>query len=273
MKCSAWILVIFLLVFAGCQAPQNSLSYQQSRGMLLVNAHSILALASVDLTEDTSDEFDFDDFDLIDDDIADEMTFVYDPIEDWNRGVYKFNNRVYFLIRPAIRGYKSLVPESGRVAIRNFFQNIDMPSQVINCLLQGKGKKAGRELSRFGINTTLGVLGLFDVAKTKYDLDPVYEDFGQTLAVWGFGDGAYLVWPLFGPSNVRDSVGVVGDRFAKPLSYISPWYLSIGVSGLRVTNEVTFFLDDYEAIQAEALDPYIFVRHAYLQYRRKLILE
>ncbi len=280
MKFPAWIVVLLLAGLAGlagCQGQQTSVSYEPYGiipGSLSVNAHPVWALAAIDQVGGSSEVSDFDEFELIDEDIAEQIIRVYDPIEAWNRGVFKFNDGVFLIVvKPVVKGYEKLVPKPGRIAISNFFQNMDMPAQVINCLLQGKWDKAGRELSRFGINSTLGVLGLFDVAQTKYDLEPVKEDFGQTLAVWGFGDGCYLVWPFVGPSTVRDSVGTVADQFANPLRYIPPWYLSVSLSGLKMTNEGTFFIDQYEALKAEALDPYVFVRQTYAQYRRKKIME
>ncbi len=278
MKFATWIVALCLVVIGGCQQQPASISTGQTSGVFFVNVSTVLALAAVDLSDETSDvsgdDSGFDDFDLFEEDIAGEMIVVYDPIESWNREVFKFNDGVFLIVvKPVVKGYKKIVPEPGRVAIRNFFDNLNMPSQLINCLLQGKWDKANREMARFGINSTIGVLGLFDVAQTKYDLDPVNEDFGQTLAVWGFGDGCYLVWPFIGPSNVRDSVGKVADQFANPLCYVQPWYLSISLSGLKLTNEGSFFIDQYESLTADALDPYVFFRQTYAQYRRKKIME
>ncbi len=263
MKFLTWVVVLLLAVLSGCQGQQTNVSYEPA------NALPVLAQAG-----GSDQESDFDEFELIDEDIAEQMVQVYDPIEGWNRGVFKFNDGVFLIVvNPVVKGYEKLVPRPGRIAIRNFFDNLDMPSQLINCLLQGKFDKAGRELSRFGINSTLGVLGLFDVAQTKYGLEPVNEDFGQTLAVWGFGDGCYLVWPFIGPSTVRDSVGTVADQFGNVLRYVDPFWLSVSISGLKGVNAVTFFIDEYEALTAEALDPYVFIRQTYAQYRRKKIME
>ena len=107
-------------------------------------------------------------------------------------------------------------------AFGNFFENLTTPARFVNCLLQGKGPEADRELRRFGINTTAGVLGFGDPAYDRWGLKPAEEDLGQTLAVYGLGDGFYVVWPLFGPSTLRDSVGMVGDSFLNPVRYVEP---------------------------------------------------
>jgi len=210
-----------------------------------------------------------DDLDLLDQELEDEAEPVADPIEGWNRRVFKANDTMYvWAVRPLLQGYKAIVPEPVRTGARNSFDNLAMPVRGVNCLLQGKGKAAHAELNRFLINTTVGILGVRDAAADDYDIKaPPAEDFGQTLAVWGVGDGCYLVWPVMGPSTLRDSGGAVGDYFLDPVTYIPPWTVRAGVSGVRAVNNGSFIMEEYDAIRAEAIDPYAAVRDGYTQYR------
>ncbi len=141
----------------------------------------------------------------------------------------------------------------------------------MNCILQGKNSAADTELSRFAINTTIGVLGIGDPARDRWKLQAAEEDMGLTLAAYGLGDGFYLMWPLFGPSNLRDSVGMVGDEFLNPVHYIPPEEVSLGVSGASTVNSGSFHLGEYETLKSASVDPYIAMREAYVQYRNKQI--
>jgi phospholipid-binding lipoprotein MlaA len=143
--------------------------------------------------------------------------------------------------------------------------------RFVNCLLQGKNASAGKELHRFAINTTEGVLGFGDPARDKHGLEPAGEDLGQTLATYGVGDGVYIVWPLLGPSTVRDSVGMVGDQFLNPVRYIDHRKTSISVTAGRIINERSLTIGEYESFKASAIDPYIALRQAYIQYRKEQI--
>ena len=160
-----------------------------------------------------------------------------------------------------------------RVGIDNFFANITTPARLTNCLLQGKGEGADIEFRRFWINTTEGILGFGDPAFDKHGLEPVKEDLGQTLAVWGLGDGFYVVWPLFGPATLRDTAGMVGDWYANPIPYLTSTDVTIGASGLKAVNKGSFHTGEYEVMFADEMDPYIAARQAYLQYRKKQIEE
>jgi phospholipid-binding lipoprotein MlaA len=215
----------------------------------------------------TSDPLD--DIDLLDQELEGEIKPVADPLQGWNRGVFVVNDALYVWVgRPALNGYKRIIPEPGRVGIRNTFDNLGMPARAVNCLLQGKGKNAQTEFNRFLINTTVGILGVRDAAEDKYQIaPPPPEDLGQTLAVWGLGDGCYLVWPILGPSTLRDSGGMVGDYFLDPVTYIPPWMVSAGISGVRTVNNGSFTMKEYDAIREEAVDPYAAVRDGYTQYR------
>lgn len=214
------------------------------------------------------------DFDLLEEELEDRFVEIADPLETLNRVMFNVNDVLYFwAVKPVAQTYKDLTPEDARIGIRNFFDNAATPARYVNCLLQGKNEAADKELRRFVINTTAGILGFGDPALDQYGLKPVDEDLGQTLALCGLGDGFYIVWPLFGPSTVRDSVGRVGDQFLNPLRYVEPLELSVGISVVRFTNTTSFELGKYEVFKAAAVDPYIAMRESYIQYRDKEIRE
>ena len=209
-----------------------------------------------------------------DEDYLDSVSQVIpDPIEGWNRAMFGFNDKVIeYVARPAYKGYEYVTPSFMRTGIKNFFHNLAFPVRFVNNLLQGRGRAAGVEMSRFILNTTAGVGGLFDVAKHHKPVVKVEdEDFGQTLGVWGFGEGFYIVWPLIGPSTVRDSVGMGGDYFLSPLTYVQPWELGLGARAVNVFNDLDDVLDLYDDLKRAAIEPYSSVRDAYVQYRRAKI--
>jgi len=207
--------------------------------------------------------------------IAEEEPAIADPIEPINRAMFTFNDKLYFwVLKPVAQGYNVVMPQPARVSIRNLFRNVKMPIRFVNSLLQGKFVGAGTELARFGINTTIGVGGLFDIAKDKFDLDPSDEDFGQTLGFYGMDGLMYIVWPFFGPSTIRDSIGMAGDSFLNPTSYIGyigPWEASVGVSVFETLNRTSLVLGEWEDLKASSLEPYIAFRDGYIQLRKKQI--
>jgi phospholipid-binding lipoprotein MlaA len=214
------------------------------------------------------------DFKSLEEELGEQAVKVADPLEPLNRIMYNVNDKLYFwAAKPITQAYKDVVPEPARVGIRNFFHNLITPIRLANCLLQGKGDSANAELRRFVVNTTEGVLGFGDPARDKRGLEPVEEDLGQTLAVHGIGNGFYVVWPLFGPSTMRDSVGFVGDLFLNPVSYVRPLETSVAISAGKMMNENSFLIGQYEDFKAAALEPYVAMRQAYIQYRNKQIQE
>jgi phospholipid-binding lipoprotein MlaA len=203
-----------------------------------------------------------------------EEVTIADPIEPLNRAVFLFNDKFYFwAYKPVARGYNAIVPEPVRISVRNFFRNVEMPIRFVNSLFQGKFKGAGTELARFGINTTMGVAGFFDPAKSKFDLSPQDEDLGQTLGFYGMGGLMYIVWPILGPSTLRDTIGMAGDSFLSPVSYITPFEVAFGVTAYEQFNATSLVLGSYEKMKAALLEPYIGVRNAYIQHRNELILK
>jgi phospholipid-binding lipoprotein MlaA len=194
---------------------------------------------------------------------------IYDPLEPVNRAFFHFNDKLYFwVLKPVATGYEKVFPEPLRVSVRNFFHNIFMPVRAVNCLLQGKIKGFGTEITRFVVNSTMGVCGFGDAAKTAFNIDKRDEDFGQTLGFYGLGPGIYLNWPLFGPSSIRDTVGIVGDGFLNPVNYVEPFKYSLAIKGYDQVNRISLSFGQYEALKKAAFDPYISLREAYYENRR-----
>ena len=221
--------------------------------------------------EDEEDEYADEEDEYGDEDVV----LISDPIMPVNRGLYHFNDKLYFwLFKPVARGYGFIIPEELRVAVRNVFYNIRFPVRFINCLLQGKVRKSGGEFGQFFINTTVGFLGLANVAANYPALQPSREDLGQTFAVWGIGNGAYLTLPFLGPSSVRDGLGRLGDIFIDPIWWVPvDIWTSVGIRAGEAVNDTSLRIGEYEALKEAALDPYVAIRNAYVQNRNKLIAE
>ena len=197
-----------------------------------------------------------------------------DPLEPVNRAFFHFNDKLYFwVVKPASQGYSYLIAEDVRMCVRSFLKNLLAPVRIVNNLLQGKVADSGVETARFVINSTLGIAGLADPAKKEFGLPPKDEDLGQTLGVYGVGEGIYLCWPFFGPSNVRDTVGLAGDFFLSPVSYLamSDAGAGVAVEAGKEVNNTSLTLGDYEDFKESAIDPYVALRDAYRQYRHKKI--
>jgi phospholipid-binding lipoprotein MlaA len=198
---------------------------------------------------------------------------ISDPLEKFNRAMFTFNDKLYFyVLKPTARGYKAVIPEPGRVSVKKFFTNVAMPIRFTNSLLQGKPKKAGVELSRFVINTTVGVVGLFDPAKSYCKMNPYDADTDQTLGHYCLKPGFYIVWPILGPSSARGTAGLVGDTLLDPATYVlkNRWVYT-GVKTFQVVNETSLSLGAYEDLIKAALDPYVAVRTAYFDYRQNKV--
>jgi phospholipid-binding lipoprotein MlaA len=201
------------------------------------------------------------------------MVTIADPLEPFNRAMYHFNDKLYFwVLKPVGQGYKKVVPEGARTSVNNFFSNLRFPVRFVNCLLQADFGCAGRELGRFAINTIWGVGGLLDPASSKeLDIPKGNADLDQTLGKYGLGQGFYIVWPILGPSSVRDTTRIVGDFFLYPVSYIRPWYDWLGVRTYEEVNDVSLRIGDYESLKEAAIDPYVALRDAFAQYRQKKV--
>lgn len=198
-----------------------------------------------------------------------------DPLEGINRGIYKFNDVTdKAVFKPVATAYKAVTPTPIRTGVNNFFNNLHSITSVFNNLLQFKFANAFTEAGRFVINSTFGLAGLIDVA--GMDNVPIHkEDFGQTLGHWGVGSGAYLVLPFLGPSNIRDTTGLVFDgATTDPITYthnIGEIRLHNQLRAVEFLDTRTELLDASDLVDEASLDPYAFMRDAYMQRRASLV--
>jgi len=196
-----------------------------------------------------------------------------DPLEGYNRAMFSFNEGVdNVILKPVATGYKAIMPEIARTGVTNFFGNLDDLWIGINNVLQGKIGAGVSDLGRFLMNSTIGILGLFDVASNA-GLEKHNEDLGQTLGRWGFEPGPYFVIPVFGPSNFRDGLGRIVDWRGDPLRYVRNVPTRNTLLASRIVNTRANLLDTSKLIEDAALDHYTFVRDAYLQRRRSLVYD
>ena len=211
--------------------------------------------------------------DYLNGEAVEERAEIADPLEPFNRAMYHFNDKLYFwVLKPVAQGYRKVVPENARVSVGNFFSNLTFPIRFVNCLLQANFGGAASELGRFMVNTICGIGGFLDIASSKsINLLKQDEDFGQTLGVYGLGHGFYITWPLLGPSSPRDTVGLVGDLFLNPFSYLNPWGIPAGIKAYDRVNDTSLRIGDYESLKEAAIDPYVAIRDAYVQYRQKKV--
>ncbi len=198
-----------------------------------------------------------------------------DPLEGFNRGVYKFNDVTdKALMKPVAKAYKFVTPSPIRTGFNNFFNNLGSITTVLNDLLQFKFAHAFTDAGRFIINSTFGLAGFIDVAG-KDNIALRKEDFGQTLGFWGVGNGAYVVLPFVGPSSLRDAAGFAVDTVTTdPITYthnIGEIRLHNQLRGAQLIDKRTELLDATDLVDEASLDPYAFTRDAYLQRRENLI--
>ncbi len=197
-----------------------------------------------------------------------------DPLESYNRAMFSFNDGVdKAIIKPIASGYKAVLPEFARTGVTNFFANLGDIWIGVNNVLQGKVGAGVGDFGRFAINTTVGILGLFDVASNA-GLEKHNEDFGQTLGRWGVGSGAFVVLPFLGPSSVRDAISLfAADWHGDPLWYVGNIAARNELYGVRLVDDRANLLDLGQLTEDAALDHYSYVRGAYLQRRRSLIYD
>ncbi len=240
--------------------------------VIVIFAGSGFSFAGDKSTEVVVPDFLTDDF--LDDDFESDDEFVIsDPLEPMNRFFFEFNDVLYeWAIKPVTDGYIWVLPRELRISFGNFFYNLAMPIRFLNLLLQGDLYGTGTVLSRFTINSTLGVYGLADVAAAEFHILPRHADFGQTLGKWGVNEGIYFCWPVFGPSSLRDSIGLAVDFYTHPVPYFHEstvldfaYYVSYRVNTLSLNPDL------YEDLKLFSLDPYIASRHAFIEYRKAVI--
>ncbi len=255
-----------------------------ARSASLVGVAILLATAAV--AEPTSVDPNFvpesgteveDDLDWMDDDpLFDDDGFEVeefgsrDPFETTNRSIFGFNRRLdKWLFDPITRGYRFVLPEAGRDALYRASLNLDAPVEFANHMLQFRVVGAASTSTRFLINSTVGIAGLFDPAESFFEVERLDADFGQTLALYGTPSGPYLMLPIFGPSTARDVFGDVVDILVDPLSYmlgpVQWWTLALGGTEGLIVREANF--DDYKMLEEGSIDFYAALRSAYLQSR------
>lgn len=196
-----------------------------------------------------------------------------DPWEGFNRKVFAFNDALdRYAIKPAAEGYRAVTPLPARTNVANFFGNLDDLWIGANNLMQGKGHEGMSDLGRFLINSTIGILGFFDVA-SELGIEKHDEDFGQTLGWWGVNGGPYLVLPFFGPRTVRDTGGLIVDSLTSPVSRVDDIPVRNSMKGLRVISDRTLLLGAEKTLEEATLDKYSYLRDFYLQRRRNLIFD
>ena len=195
--------------------------------------------------------------------------FENDPWEGFNEKMFRFNREVLdrYVLKPIATGWNFIFPDPVQRGIHNVFDNLAVVRRVVNNALQLKFAGAATEVARFGINSTVGVVGFFDVAKDGFSIEQSDEDTGQTFGVWGMGPGPYLVLPFLPPLTVRDGVGYVIDGAMTPYIYFIPWYATFAGTATNTVNERSLNLDRYERVAETTVDLYSAVRNAYLQRR------
>ncbi len=190
---------------------------------------------------------------------------IADPLKYWNVAWFHFNDKLYFwLIKPVSKGYGAVIPKPARECIGNFLTNLQFPSRFLNTFLQARPHHSAVETGRFIVNTTWGFLGFWDPATTRLHWRRYDEDFDQTLGTWKIGQGFYLVWPFFGPSSPRGTVGLAAES---ALSVVP------GGSVIRVINDESLGRNSYEQLIRISVDPYVAVRDAYVQNRRERVAD
>lgn len=244
-------LVLVLALAAGCASSTTRIDGGEA------DAPSAGELAG----SDTAADEDYDDG--FEDDYLEEG----DPFESFNRRMYAFNERLdEWFLAPVARRYREIVPDPVQAVVRNFMNNLYEPTNIINSALQGKADQAANDTSRLVVNSTVGVLGLFDVA-TRIGLERHDEDFGQTFAVWGFPSGPYLVLPFLGPSNIRDGIGLLPYYYGTDLRfYPDDFGVRLALTAIDVVDTRARLLGASKVLELQ-LDPYIFTRESYRQQR------
>ena len=199
--------------------------------------------------------------------------FDSDPFEAFNEKMFWFNREVLdrFLLKPAATAWDFIIPDPVQRGIYNIFDNLAVVRRVVNNTLQWKLSGAGTELARFTINSTVGLVGFFDVARDQFGIQQRDEDTGQTFGVWGIGPGPYLVLPFLPPLTIRDSIGYAFDTAMTPYIYFIPWYANAGLTATSMVNERSLNLETFERVAESTIDLYGAVRNAYLQRRAAAI--
>lgn len=240
------------------------------RNSIVISALVLCPLA-ISATESSNSTFDLSN--ISDDDLSTSTkpdVRINDPLEGFNRGVFKFNKGFdKVIMMPAATAYKFGVPDWGKERIDSVLSNLYEPVSFANALLQGDFKLAERNLARFLTNTVLGLGGMFDIASlNEKELAPAYTDFGLTLRSYGANTGPYLVLPILGPSSPRDALGIIGDTAMNPYNYLGNKEARIGKTVLESVNLRYEHIDTIRDIENTSLDEYATFRSIYAQKRK-----
>jgi phospholipid-binding lipoprotein MlaA len=264
VKVLSLVLLLSLVLFSGCASKDVNPTK---------NTQETVQMSKADQEED---EF----LDEFEEELK--VEDVSDPLEGYNRAMTSFNDGVYeYVLRPVSNGYEAVTTKGIRESVGNFFHNLFYPVRLVNNLLQGKFVNSAEETGRFVINSTIGLFGLFDVAKSEFDLEPHNEDFGQTLGYWGVGVGPHIVLPFLGPSNLRDTFSMYPNSLVNPVDYHSDrsynvtndYKKSIALKAYQKLNAVSLSNDAYGKMKKDAVDLYPYLRDVYEQYREQQIKE
>ncbi len=193
-----------------------------------------------------------------------------DPLEPFNRKMFVFNDHLdRWILQPVARTYVRFTPKLVRASVTNFFDNVEYPNTILNQFLEGRFREGFQDTGRFVVNIVVGVGGLFDPA-TRFGLPRHDKDLGQTLAVWGVGQGPYLVLPFIGPDTLRNLPNLVASALTNPFFYVNTAKITMPLGAVALINKRANAAAQIEMVR-QALDPYVFMREAYLQHRRFLI--
>ena len=200
---------------------------------------------------------------------------VSDPLQKFNRPMDRFNRWLLRTVRPVTNAYERKVPQGARTGIGNFFSNLTAPLDIVNCGLQGKGKKCLQQTGRFLFNSTVGLAGIFDVSRSELKIPHHKEDFGQTLGHYGVKPGPYLNVPFLGPSTTRDLICLPLDWSLDLDMWLFPHNppVGYGLTGVEVTNKTTQIQKQLISVEKDSLDPYTYVRDAFWQMREAKVKE
>ena len=230
-----------------------------------VNTNITEASAQIVLDDEFDDEFSEDE----------EILSKSDPLEGYNRVMTDVNDYFYInILTPVATGYSNVIPKGARVGISNIFNNLFFPIRFVNNILQFKFENAFEESGRFVINSTIGILGIFDVAHEHFKFEEHNEDFGQTLGFYGVGAGPHIVLPFFGPSNLRDAISMIPDSMITSIYDTDIKSSEVFImNGVYYLNKTSLHLGEYESIKKDAIDLYPFLRDLYEQKRISEIKE
>jgi phospholipid-binding lipoprotein MlaA len=278
-------LLLVCLAFLLCLSAACSTKTAQAPQPLTGSDGEPILLAQAGTTASDADPFGEIEEDYAEDDFADVQ--VDDPIEGFNRAMFWVNDKLWFYVLKPVGLTWSAFPQDWRNGIDNAFYNVRMPGRVINNVFQGKFKRAGKEVVSFAFNSVFGIGGLARPSETVSWLKEVpEEDTGQTFGHWGVGHGAYLVLPVFGPSSLRDGVGLGVDQVLDPISWLEPGKVRYPLSAGEAMNEASMrvryvkqpdgtykLVDDYANLKESFIDPYVGIRNAYIQNRNAKVEE